>query len=208
MISLRRASPLVDQAAEVVLDHRHLPLGAGEDVEQVGDRGAQLGGLGLQLALFQAGEPAQLHVEDRLGLALAEAERLHQARLGLLAGLAAADDGDDLVDHVDGAQQAFDDVQAGLVAGEQEAAAADDHVDAVLDPALHQALEPDRARAAAVEGDHVDAEVVLERGVLPQLVEDEVGVLALLQLDEQADAVTNHAAGDVVDALDPLLFRR
>ena len=38
-------------------------------------------------------------------------------------------------------KQAFDDVQTRFVASQQEARAADDHLDAVVDPGLQHALE-------------------------------------------------------------------
>ena len=61
-------------------------------------------------------EPAQLHVEDVLGLDLGELERLrHAARVrAVSASSAAADQGDDRVDHVERLDAALDDVQAFL----------------------------------------------------------------------------------------------
>ena len=55
----------------------------GEDRLELGDRGPQLGELGLEVDAGQAGEPAERHVEDVLGLDLAELERLgHEAGPG------------------------------------------------------------------------------------------------------------------------------
>ena len=59
----------------------------------------------------QAGELAEAHVEDVLGLHLAELERLgHEAVAGRGPVLAGADERDDLVDHVEGLEQALEDV--------------------------------------------------------------------------------------------------
>ena len=60
----------------------------------------------------QGGEPAQLHVEDRVGLHLVDVEQLDQAVAGLVDVGAAADQRDDLVERVERLDQAAQDVGA------------------------------------------------------------------------------------------------
>ena len=66
--------------------------------------------LGLQLLDLEAGELGEAHVEDRLGLLLAQLEPLPELRVGLGGVLGAADDLDHLVDVVDGDLEALEDV--------------------------------------------------------------------------------------------------
>ncbi len=71
--------------------------------------------------LRQAGELAQLHVEDVVGLDLGELERLdHQA--GACGGdvVARPDQGDDLVDDVERLDATFEDVFSPLGLGQAE----------------------------------------------------------------------------------------
>ena len=83
----------------------------GEDRLQLADRLAGLLELGLDVDARQPGEAAQLHVEDVDRLHLGEPERLgHQPVLGGVGVLAAADQGDDLVDDVERLDPPFEDV--------------------------------------------------------------------------------------------------
>ncbi len=107
---------LLADLAELGLDDRRGSFSSAEDRLELGDRLAQLRHLLFELGAAEAGEPAELHVEDVLGLHLGELERRRHERLagGRLVGRR-ADRGDDLVDHVEGLEQALDDV--GPVAG-------------------------------------------------------------------------------------------
>ena len=69
---------------QLVDDDLHQQALAGEDRAQPLDRLQQLGELVENLLPLQAGQPLQLHVEDRLRLDLRQAELRHQpvARLG------------------------------------------------------------------------------------------------------------------------------
>ena len=92
----------------------------GEDRLELADPLAHVGELGLEVDARQPGQLAQLHVEDVDGLELAELERLgHQPGLGRGGVVAAADQGDDLVDDVERLDPALEDVLAasGLARG-------------------------------------------------------------------------------------------
>ena len=71
-----------------------------------------------------------------------------------------------------------------------------------LDVGAQQLLQAQRARLAVDQGDVVDAEGVLHRGELVELLEDGVGVEAVLDLEHQAQAVL--AVGEVLDVGDAL----
>ena len=62
-----------------------------------------------------------------------------------------------------------------------------DDVDPVLDEQPEQLLQRQRPRPAVDQGQHDDAEGVLQRRELEELVEDDVGVLPLLDLHDDPD---------------------
>ncbi len=102
----------------------------------------------------------------------------HQPRPGLGRVGRRPDHADDLVDVRQRDQQAFDDVGplpglAELVLGPPT-----DHVDPVVDEEPEEFLERERPGPAVDQGQHDHAERVLQRRVLKELVEDDVGVLA------------------------------
>ena len=79
-ISVRRSSPyFVADRLQLVDDDLHQQALAGENGAQPLDRLQQLGQLVEDLLPLEAGQPLQLHVEDRLRLDLRQAELRHQA---------------------------------------------------------------------------------------------------------------------------------
>ena len=62
-----------------------------------------------------------------------------------------------------------------------------DHVDPVLDEQPEHLLQRQGPRPAVDQGQHDHAERVLQRRELVELVEDDVGVLALLDLHDDPD---------------------
>ncbi len=178
-------------------------LGVGlQDPGQLLDLAGEAVALGLQLDPVEAGEPAQRGVEDVLGLDLAQREALHQALLRLRGVVAVADDPDDLVDVEQGHEQALDQVQpvAPLAAAELAAPAHD--LEAVVEVDLQQLLEAQRERLAVDQRDVVDAEGLLHRRQLVELLQHGFRVEAVLDLDDQAQAV--RAVGQVLDVRDAL----
>ena len=135
------------------------------------------------------GEAAQLHVEDVVGLHLVEVEGLHQpgARLGGVLG--APDDGDDVVDVGDGDHEAAYQVQAVLGLAELEPRPAKGDLEAVVEVDLEHLLQRHGAWLALDERDGVDREGVFKLGLLEQLLQQRVGIDAVLDLDHQTRAV-------------------
>jgi hypothetical protein len=76
---------------------------------------------------------------------------------------------------------------------------------AVVEEDLDEVLQIANARLPVDEGDHVDAERVLQLGLLVQVVQHDLGHLAAAQLDHHAHARLVGLVLDVADALD-LLF--
>jgi hypothetical protein len=139
---------------------------------------------------FSRSRPVKRRGACRRSPALARAQRepLLQALLGLLRRRTRADDADHLVDVVDGDAQALDDVLALLGLVEQELRATADDFLAVRDVTVEQAAQVERARLPAIDHEVDDRLRRLQRRVLEELVDDDLRVLALLQVDRQPDA--------------------
>ena len=89
---------------------------------------------------------------------------------------------------------------AAFVAPERRAPAYD--VEAVAEEDLEQLLEAQGAGLAVDQGDGVDAERVLHRRLAVELLEERLGDEAVLDLDDQPQAVL--AVGEVLDVGDAL----
>ena len=86
-----------------------------------------------------------------------------------------------------------------------EPGAPGDHREAVAHEHLQQLAQPQGVGLTVHEGDVVDAEGVLQRRVLVELGQDRLGVVAVLDADDQAGAVLAVGeVGDVGDALELL----
>ena len=105
----RGVAVLLGVGLELVAHLPRQPLLRLEDALELVALAHQLVLLAADLHLLEAGEVAQLELEDGLGLRFGEREARHQHRPGLLL---AADDGDHLVDVEEGDEEAFEDVQA------------------------------------------------------------------------------------------------
>ena len=174
-----------------------------EDRLELRDRLAQLAGFLFQIAATEPGEPAQLHVEDVVGLDLGELEGAgHQRLAGGTAILARPDRGDDLVDEVERLDQALDDVEPLLGLVEAVLGPAGDDLDLVIDVGHQRIAEVERARHPTDQRDHVDAEAGLQGRALPEVVEHDLGVGVALQRDHEPGVVARRLVVDVGDALE------
>ena len=154
----------------------------------------------LDLLALEGGEAAQLHVEDRGGLHLVDGEQLDEAVAGDLDRARGADEGDDLVEHVEGLEVATQQVDVGLGLVQPEGRAPDDDLDLVVDPVPDEAVERQRARHLVDEREHVGAEGRLQLGVLVEVVEHDLGDGVALEHDDEA--LAGAARGLVVDVGD------
>ena len=193
----------VADRAQLLLDDCPQLRIVGEDRLEFGDAGPEVVKFLLDIDPAEPRQLAQLHVEDVNGLSLGELIRLiHEAGLGGRRVLAAADEGDDLVDDVEGLHAALEDVltTAGLV--EAKVGTSSDDFDLVTDIAVDRVTKVHRARHTIDERDHVDRETRLELGQLEQVVENNVGVGVLLEGDDEVGLSSRGAVVDVGDAVD------
>ena len=205
------------EVGEVGADYRVHLLGVGENRLELGDRREKLRKLVRQLVALEADELVEAHLEDCVDLRVGEAEALLQLPLRLVAGLRRADDPDDLVEVVDGEEQAVDDVPSCLRLPEVEARAARDDVEAVAYVDGEVLLEVQYLRAPSDDREQDGAERGLQLGVLVEVVEDDLADGVALQVDNYAYLVVGRlaaprralrvarvAARDVADVAYPL----
>ena len=83
--------------------------------------------------------------------------------------------------------------------------AAGDHVAAVGDEVRERLLERQDLRPPLDDREHVDAERLLQRRHLPEVVQDHLRDGVLLELDDDAHALAVGLVADVGDALDLLV---
>ena len=160
--------------------------------------------LGDQFLPLQGGQLAQLHVQDGARLDLVDLQQRHQAGLRDRGRVRPADQGDDLLDPVDGLDQGRDDVQPLLGLAQPEPGPPDDDLDLVRHPVPDHLVQSQRARHSVDQGQHVDAERLLQLGVLVQVVLHDLGDRVPLEHDHKTLAgAPARLVPDVGDASQP-----
>ena len=155
------------------------------------------------LLTLEGGQAAQLEGQDGVGLDGVHVEEFDQAGAGLVDRGGATDEGDDLVEGVEGLQVAFEDVQAFESLAQAELRAAHDDVDLVVDPVADEAVDRQGAGHAVDEREHVGGEVLLQAGALVEVVKDDLGDGVALENDDEALAgAAGGLVADVGDAAD------
>jgi hypothetical protein len=117
----------------------------------------------------------------------------------------AADERDDRVEVVERDDVAFEDVRAGFGLAQLELDAPAHDVAAELDEVLEHLEQREHARAAGHDGQHDDAEGVLELGLLVEVVEDDLRPLARFGARSRSACRRRSLSSRVGDALDLLL---
>ena len=195
------------EGEQLVLDDLPHEGVGGEDRPQPLDELEHLGVLLdhlLALELRQALEP---HVQDGLRLDLAQLELAHQRLAGGVDARRGPDQADHQVEVVERLPEALQDVGALLGAREVVAGAPDHDLPPEVDEVVEHLPERDHLRPPADEGQHVDAERRLHRGVLVELVEDDLRDLALPQLQHHPDPVPVRLVADLGEAVELPLAR-
>ena len=205
IIGAALVAELLADGLQLVEHDLHQQLVAREDRAQPLDRLQQLDELVDDLLALEAGQPLQLHVEDRLRLEQRQLELRHQAFARFGRALRPANQLDHLVEVVERDLQAFEDVRARLGLAQLELGAAPDDLAPELDEVLDDVEERQHPRPAADDRQHDDAERRLQLRVLVEVVEDDLRHLAALQLDDDPHAVAIGLVAQVGDALDRLL---
>ena len=193
---------LVDDLGQLLRDDRPLALGLVQDVAQVVHARFELGVLIEDLLALQGGQAPQLQRQDGVGLDGVDVEQVDEPGPRLVDGGGAADQGDDLVEGVEGLEVALQDVQALHGLAQPEARAPHDHVDLVGDPVADEPVDGQGARHPVDQGQHVRGEVLLQGRALVQVVEDDLGDGVAFEDDDEA--LARAPGGLVADVGDPL----
>ncbi len=194
-------------------DREHARLVA-EDRPQLADPLDLVGVLGLDRVGLQRRQLRQAQVEDRGRLDLRQPELRDEVAARRLAVARRADQRDDRVEVVERDQQSLEHVDAALEHAQLVLRAAHDDLALVLDVVLDDLAQRQRPRHVLDERDHVHAERRLQRRVLVELVEHDLGDLVALERDHDPHAAASRRvvlelgdAGDLllVDELGDLL---
>ncbi len=121
-----------------------------------------------------------------------------------LDGLRRADQRDDLVERVERLDQTSQDVGPLIGLAQPVGGAPHDHVELVVDVVPDQLVEPQRARHAVDDGQHVGTEAGLQLGVLVEVVQHHLGHGVALQFDD--DAQPDPVTGLILDVRDARQF--
>ncbi len=183
-------------------------LSDAEDFEVFGDLHLDLGQLFEDLLDLHPGEALQLHLDDGLRLPFSELERPDQAVARFARAGGRADQFDHRVQVFDGFLEAEQNVLALPRLAQQVIRAAANNIDAMIDEALEHIRQAQLARLPVDDGQHDHAEVDLELGVLVEIVEHHFGLLAALQLEDDAHAVAIAFVANFGDAFQPLLVHQ
>ena len=175
-----------------------------EQRAQVADAGEQAGVLFLDLVALEAGELLEPQVEDGLSLRSRELEGVDERVARRLAVGSVADDADDLVEIVEGDEQALEDVGPRLGLVELELGPPDDDLFLEGDVRLDHLGQGERARHTADQSDVDDPEGRLHLRVLVELVEHDHRDGLALELDDEAHAGAVRLVAQVADLGDLL----
>ena len=189
----------VDKFAELVQHELATAVLAAEQPLVLRDVGAQAGGFVFELELGQCSEATQRHVENVRGLDDRQLEAFNEAIPGFGSVLRRADDGNHLVDRIEGDQETFEDVEAILRLLQSELGSADDDLEPVIDVGLAEVVEPERGGYAVDEHHIVDAEGLLERGEAIQLLEHRLRIDGRLHIDLDHEAIHVGQVGNALD---------
>ena len=132
----------------------------------------------------------------------------HQFRPGDWRGWRIANDGNELIDIRKRNSEAFKHMTALACLAQREHSAARDDFAAMFQEYLDQVFQVAQLGLAVDQRHHVDAEGVLQLGLLVQVVQHHFGHFAPLELDHQAHAGLVGLVLDVADAFDLLLMHQ
>ena len=188
-----RAAVIAEPGSDLcqfVADNAALHFRVSQDSVELGDHDFQHVVAVRDLLVFQGGQTTQLHVQDGLGLDLVDVQQLDQAVAGLFGGGGTPDQGNDLVQGVEGLQESAQNMSFFFCLAETEARAADNDVHLVRHPVADEGIQRQGARHAVNNRQHVGAEVFLQLSVLVEVVQHNLGHGVTLEDNHQSLAGT------------------
>ena len=196
---------LVPDRGNLRLDHIHQQMLIRQDRGQAGDGFLQLLIFLHQALPLQTGQAGQAHIQNRLGLLIRKGEAADQRFLGRRRILAGPDDGHDFIDMIQRLQEAFQNMSPGIGLVQLEAGPPGHDILLVLQIIIDHLPQVQHPGLAVHQGQHIGAEVLLQAGMLIQIVQHHLGIDVLLQLDDDPHAVPVALVADVADPLQLLV---
>ncbi len=166
---------------------------------QLGDALLEIGELVLDPLALEPGQPLEPEVEDRLRLDLRQLELALEPLARLVRVRRGADQRDDSIEVVERDQVALENVRPRLGLAELELRAAGDDLTLEVEVVLEHVPEGQRPRDTVDERDRVEAEGRLQRRVLVELVQRNLGDRVALQLDLDPHPRPVRVVGEVRD---------
>ena len=148
----------------------------------------------------------QPHVENGLGLSQGEVKAFDQTSPGLLGITGRTNRLDDLVEVVEGLDEALQQVGLLFCFPQFVAGPAGDHIPSVVHKAPQHVLEAQYFGLAAHDGEHIHAESGLHGRVGEELVENDPADGIALELDNYSHSLAIRFITQVRDALDHLVL--
>ena len=193
---------LLFDLGELVADDVANLLLAGENGFQLRNPFLNLLVLGNDLLPLHAGQSLQLEVEDGLRLPLGKLVALNQAAAGCRGGLGASDQLNDVVEIVEGGDEAFQNVRPLPRLAQLERRPPANHVASKVEDVSDDLQKWKHSRPVVDDREHVDAEARLERRVLVEVVEHDLTDFATLEIDDDAHSATVGLVAHLRDAFD------
>ena len=157
----------------------------------------------LNLLTLQGSQTTQLHVQNCLSLSLINLQELHQAATRLISGGGAANQGNNLIQSIQSLQQATQDVRLFLRLTQTVTGTTNDNVHLVVHPVTHKRIQGQGTRHAIHNGEHIRGEVLLQLGVLVQVVQHNLrGSITLEHNHQTLTGTTRSLIAQIRDAGD------
>ena len=146
---------------------------------------------------LQGRQPTQLHLQNGIGLGLAQPEFAHQALPGTGGIGRGTDQGDDGIEIVEGNQQPQQDVVTLFGLAQQITGAPLDGLDAEIEEHLQHFAQGQQHRLAVYQRQHVGIKIILKRRQFKEIIEHNLRVGIAAQFDDNAHAIAVAFIADI-----------
>jgi len=190
------------QVAGFLFNERQHPLRISQEVFQIGD-GLQDFGILVKYSLpLKISQAAQLHIENRLRLKLAQGKTAHQTGASPIGIFRFADSSDYFVYLVQGNLETFEDMRPGFSPFQVEPGTAGNHLPSEVYVILKRLFKAEHPGLAVNQSQHIDVESRLHSRVFVKTVKHFLGLSIPLQLDDDAHALSVRLISQLADAFD------
>ena len=129
----------------------------------------------LNLLAFQSRQTTKLHIQNCLSLRFINIQEVHQGRTSFIGCGGAADKCNNLIQSVQGLEQTAQNMCFFLSLAQTVPSTTYNHVHLVVYPVANEGIKRESTRNAIYNRQHIGGEVLLQLGVLIQVVEYNLG---------------------------------